>query len=179
MRGLPTRWIALGVGVLIVAVAVAFATQVGDDPTVNEPSPLLGKDAPDVSLPAFDGSGDVSLESLEGRAVIVNFWNSWCIPCREEEPLLKDFYEAHADDPDVVLLGILRDDSLGTARRYAEERDMRWTLVDDPGGEAALAFGTRGQPETFAISTDGVIVGSQLGPVRSVDDLETLLAAAR
>lgn len=175
---MSTRGLALGVGVVIVAVAIAFATQVGDDPTVNEPSRLLGKDAPQVTLPALDGSGDVSIETLRGRAVIVNFWNSWCIPCREEEPDLKEFYAAHADDPDFVMLGILRDDSPDSARRWADERSMDWMLVDDPGGEAALAYGTRGQPETYAISPDGVVVGSQLGPV-TVDDLETMLAAAR
>lgn len=178
---MSARWIAVVVGVVLIAVVSVFATQVGGDPaSENQPSPLLGKDAPPFRLPPLDGSGDeVSLDALRGKSVIVNFWNSWCIPCREEEPHLKGFYSAHADDPDVVMVGILRDDTVDAARRWADERGLDWTLVDDPGGSAALAYGTRGQPETYAISPDGVVVGSQLGPVRSTDDLEAMLAAAR
>jgi len=177
---MSTRWVALAVGVVLVAVVAVFATQIGGDPSSeNQPSPLLGQDAPPFTLPLLDGAGpDVSLDALRGRAVIINFWNSWCIPCREEEPDLKEFYADHAEDPDVVMVGILRDDTVSAGRRWAEDREMAWTLVDDPGGRTALAYGTRGQPETYAVSTDGVVVGSQLGPVTR-DDLETLLAAAR
>jgi hypothetical protein len=76
------------------------------------------------------------------------------------------------------MIGVLRDDTHESGQSWARERGLDWILVTDPGGKAALDFATRGQPETFAISTDGVVVGSQMGPV-TVDNLETLLAAAR
>jgi cytochrome c biogenesis protein CcmG/thiol:disulfide interchange protein DsbE len=108
----------------------------------------------------------------------VNFWNSWCTPCQQELPALKTFQQEHAADPSVAFIGILRDDTLSAARAYASATGMTWTLVDDPGSNLSLAFGTRGQPETFAISPGGLIVGSEIGPV-SVKNLDTMLAAAR
>jgi hypothetical protein len=78
----------------------------------------------------------------------------------------------------VSFVGILRDDTVSAARAYASATGMTWTLIDDPGSNLSLAFGTRGQPETFAISPSGLIVGSEIGPA-SVKNLDTLLAAAR
>jgi len=175
-RHTPTRWIALGVGAAVVALCVVLALQVSADDPQNEPSPLLGKTAPEFDLPQLQGDGSVSLTSLAGRPVIVNFWNSWCLPCREELPVLKEFQSRH--DQDAVLVGILRDDDTGAARAYAKAEGMDWVLLDDPKGAAALAYGTRGQPETYAISADGTVVASQLGPV-STEALETMLAAAK
>jgi hypothetical protein len=72
----------------------------------------------------------------------------------------------------------VRDDTKAATERWINKHGDDWTIATDPGGKAALAFATRGQPETFAISPDGVIVGYQFGP-SSVDDLEQLLSAAR
>lgn len=174
----PLRWVALAVGVVVAALGVVLAIQVDDDQLQAQPrSELLGDPAPAFSLTTLDGE-PVSLESLRGRAVIVNFWNSWCIPCREEEPALAEFHERHVDEADVVLLGIVRDDTEEAVRAAVGERALDWPIALDPGSRAALDFGTRGQPETFAISPDGVIVGTQYGPA-TIDDFETLLDAAR
>lgn len=174
----PARWIAVGIGVVIVAFSVVLATQVGNDPRADaKKSQLAGRDAPEFEVTTLDGQ-TVTETDLAGKATIVNFWNTWCIPCREEAPALTKFYERHADDPDFVMLGIVRDDTRAAVERWVRNRGDEWTIVTDPGGNAALAFGTRGQPETFAISPDGLVVGYQFGP-SSVADLETLLAAAR
>ena len=84
----------------------------------------------------------------------------------------------HANDSDFAFVGIVRDDTGNAARGYAVAEDMGWLLAMDPGGDAALAFGTRGQPETFSITPDGVVAGALIGPA-SDRSLETLLAAAR
>jgi cytochrome c biogenesis protein CcmG, thiol:disulfide interchange protein DsbE len=174
----PARWVALAVGCVVAALSVVLAVQVGDDQRQRRPrSELLGDPAPAFDLPTLGGDPVTNAE-LRGRAVIVNFWNSWCIPCRQEEPALKELHRRHSGEADFTLLGIVRDDSTRAARGAVTDRDIEWTMALDPGSRAALDFGTRGQPETYAISPDGVIVGTQFGPA-TVENLETLLAAAR
>jgi cytochrome c biogenesis protein CcmG/thiol:disulfide interchange protein DsbE len=174
----PARWIALAVALVVAAFSVVLATQVGDDPRADTTrSALVGKAVPDFSARALDGER-VSSASLAGKAVIVNFWNTWCTPCNEELPALKEFYKQHADDPDFAMVGIVRDDTKSAVEADVADEKLRWTIAMDPGSKAALAFGTRGQPETFAISPDGVVVGAQIG-ASTVRYLEQLLAAAR
>lgn len=187
----PLRWLALGVAVVVAAFGVALATQVGSDPTFTGGA-ILGRRAPGFDLPVLDLNADpngaaavavddverVNLEALDGQAVIVNFWNSWCIPCREEAPALVEFWDRHRNDGDVAMVGIVRDESPAAAREGAIRDGFEWTVATDPGGRAAIAYGTTGQPETFAISPGGVVTGKQLSQV-SVDDLEALLASAR
>jgi cytochrome c biogenesis protein CcmG/thiol:disulfide interchange protein DsbE len=137
----------------------------------------LGDPVPAFSVKTLDGAA-FTQRDLAGRAVIVNFWNTWCQPCQEELPALKAFYERHANEPDFVMLGIVRSDTEGAARAYVEQEGMGWVIATDPDAVAALAFGTRGQPETYAITPDGLIVASQYAPAR-VKDLETMLELAR
>lgn len=174
----PARWIAGGVAVVLVALAVVFASQIGSDPRADaNKSQLAGKDVPKFRVTTLDGT-TLTRADLAGKATIVNFWNTWCPPCREEAPALQEFYAKHADDPDFQMIGIVRDDSRAQVERWVKNRGDGWMIAMDPGGDAALAFGTRGQPETFAISPDGLIVGYQFGAA-SVADLDTLLSAAR
>ena len=174
----PARWIALAVVVVLVAFSVVLATQVGNDPRADsKKSHLNGRPAPKFTVETLDGER-LTNRDLAGKAVIVNFWNSWCPPCQQEHPALTEFYARHNDDPNFALVGIVRDDTKRATERWVKKHGDDWTIVTDPGGKASLAFGTRGQPETFAISPDGVIVGYQFGP-SSVDDLEQLLSAAR
>jgi cytochrome c biogenesis protein CcmG/thiol:disulfide interchange protein DsbE len=174
----PARWLALAVGVVVAALGVVLATQVGTDPRADsQTSRLVGKAAPSFTIRTLDGQ-TVSSQTLAGKTVLVNFWNSWCIPCQQELPALREFQQRHASDSSVVLLGIVRDDTQDAARRYAAAEGMSWLLSMDPGSSLSLAFGTRGQPETYAISPNGMIVGSEFGPV-SVRTLDVFLAAAR
>jgi cytochrome c biogenesis protein CcmG, thiol:disulfide interchange protein DsbE len=174
----PARWVALGVAIVVAAFGIVLATQVSTDPTAAATkSELVGKPAPDYSLTTFDGR-EVSASSLSGKAVIVNFWNSWCTPCQRELPELKAFYAQHAGEADFAMVGIVRDDTREAAQGYAISEGMRWLLTPDPSGDAALAFGTRGQPETYAISPDGVVAGALIGPA-TTHSLDTMLAAAR
>jgi cytochrome c biogenesis protein CcmG, thiol:disulfide interchange protein DsbE len=179
VSGHRVRWIAVAVAGVVTVLAVVLALQLGDDERQTNPrSELLGKAAPNFELVAADGS-PITLADLAGKAVIVNFWNSWCPPCKDEEPFLQEFYAQHADDPDFAMVGIIRDDPEAEARSYASETGLDWMIAADPDGQAALDFGTRGQPETFAISPDGIVAANQIGPVGGVDDLETMLGAAR
>jgi cytochrome c biogenesis protein CcmG, thiol:disulfide interchange protein DsbE len=172
------RWIALTVALVVAVIGVVLATQVGTDPRADTTtSQLVGKPAPELRLHDLEGN-PVDASTLAGKAVIVNFWNSWCVPCQQELPALKSFAARHRDDPDVAIVGIVRDDTQRAAGQYAKAEGIDWIIAIDPGSRAALDFGTRGQPETFAISTDGVVAGAQIGPA-SASSLEQMLAAAR
>ena len=162
----PFRWVALGVGVAVAIFAVVLAVNVGTDPRAEyNTSVLLGKPAPNFELTRFDGS-KVTLADLAGKTVIVNFWNSWCLPCREELPALQGWYGAHSGDDSVVMVGIPRDDSAARIRDAARADSMGWAVENDRGAEAAtLAYATRGQPESFVINPNGIVVGSILGPM--------------
>ena len=120
----------------------------------------------------------MTLAGLAGKSVVVNFWNTWCIPCRQELPALKEFYRTHANDSDFVMIGIVRDDTTPEVRRYVRQEKIGWVVALDPGSKAALDFGTRGQPETFVLAPDGQMVGFQWGP-STVAGLEAMLATAR
>lgn len=175
----PFRWIALAVGIAVAAFAVVLAVNVSTDPRADfNTSRLLGKPAPPFTLTDFDGTR-IRSSDLAGKTVIVNFWNSWCTPCEEELPALQQWYAAHRNDADVVMIGIPRDDIDGAIRTAAREDHMDWAVANDRGAEAAtIDFATRGQPETFAISPDGVVIASVIGPVR-VRDLDRMAAYGR
>jgi cytochrome c biogenesis protein CcmG/thiol:disulfide interchange protein DsbE len=174
----PARIAALAVALVVIVFGIVLALNVGSDPQADaKQSHLVGKAAPDFDLPNLSG-GRVKLADIAGKSAIVNFWNSWCIPCQEEEPLLQQFYAAHEGDPDFVMIGIVRDDQTGAVRAYVKKHDVGWTVALDPGSVAALDFGTRGQPETYAISPSGVVAAAKIGPM-AAGELDTFLAAAR
>jgi cytochrome c biogenesis protein CcmG/thiol:disulfide interchange protein DsbE len=170
------RWIALGVAAVIVALGMVLAVQHRTEPStprlVQQHEP-----APDFELTALDDT-PVSSRALRGKTYVVNFWNSWCIPCRQEEPTLKAFYDAHRDEPDVAMVGIVRDDEESPVRSYVASNDIEWPIAFDPDGRAALDFGTTGQPETYVISPSGVAACGSLGPVTTAE-LEAWLRIVR
>lgn len=174
----PARFAALAVALVVVVFGVVLALNVGSDPQEDaRQSKLVGKAAPAFDLPNLAG-GRVSLADIAGKSAIVNFWNSWCTPCRDEEPALKQFYAEHKDDPDFAMVGIVRDDTTGAVKAYVKEQGVGWTVALDPGSVAALDYGTRGQPETYAISPSGVVAAAKYGKM-SPRLLELFLAAAR
>jgi cytochrome c biogenesis protein CcmG, thiol:disulfide interchange protein DsbE len=170
------RWIALTVAVVLVGFGVVLAvqhrTEVSVPRLVQEHKP-----APSFSLTTLD-SKPISSQSLAGKTYVVNFWNSWCIPCQQEEPALQTFYAAHHDDPDFAMLGIVRDDTSSPIRDYVAANAIKWPVAFDPSGGTELGFGTTGQPETYVISPTGVAACGGLGPVSDAD-LEAWLQIVR
>jgi thiol-disulfide isomerase/thioredoxin len=163
----PLRRVALAVGIVVVAFAALLAVNVDTDPRASlNTTALLGKAAPPFTVTRFDGT-KVTTADVAGKTVVVNFWNTWCEPCRQELPALQRWYAEHGNEADVVMLGIPRDEpSRKDLRDEVRRAQMGWAVQDDRGARAAnLAFGTRGQPETFVISPNGVVVGSAFGPV--------------
>jgi cytochrome c biogenesis protein CcmG/thiol:disulfide interchange protein DsbE len=174
----PARWVAGGVGLVVVGLAVVLALNVGTDPRADATrSRLVGRPVPALTLPTLDGK-QFDTTALAGKTVIVNFWNSWCQPCRQELPALLQYHAQHANDPDLVMIGIVRDDTTDAARAAVQTDKIGWTVALDPGSKAALAFATRGQPETYVVGPDGVIAASLYGPT-TVGNLDQMVAAAR
>lgn len=157
------RWAAIGVVALSVALAVIFTTRFGEDPNLV-PSPLLGQPAPPLALPMLDGSGTFNPATLRDKVVVVNFFASWCIPCRDEQPDLAAAADAFADR-EVVIIEIAYQDQADTALDFLDEygRSESAIYLADPGGRAAIAYGVFGIPETFFVATDGTVVGKAIG----------------
>jgi cytochrome c biogenesis protein CcmG, thiol:disulfide interchange protein DsbE len=127
--------------------------------------------APAFSLPRLDADGELSLASLRGKQVIVNFWASWCAPCEDEAPLLEAAWREHRDEG-LVVVGIDYDDFRTDARRFAKRNGMTYPLVYDRGGDMAEKYGLKGVPETFFIDREGRLVGEPVvGGIDARDEL--------
>ncbi len=171
------RWVTVGVAAFVVFLGALFAIVVGKDPSQSHAS-MLDKVAPALELPSLEGGKPVTTTALRSRTVVVNFWNTWCIPCRQEHDALAEFYDRHRDEPDFEMIGIVRDDDEAAVRDYVAREKVGWTIVLDPKGDAAIAYGTTGQPETYVIGPDGIVHAQLFGPA-TVRDLEAMLARAR
>lgn len=148
--------------------AVIFSTRFGRDPGLV-PSPLLGQPAPILSLPLLDGTGDFDLASLRGRVVVVNFFASWCLPCRDEQDDLSAAADAFAERR-VTVVEIVYQDTAEAAITFLQETAISDEAVYlmDPGGRAAISFGVFGIPETFFIDADGTVVGKAIGATNAL-----------
>jgi cytochrome c biogenesis protein CcmG/thiol:disulfide interchange protein DsbE len=137
--------------------------------------------APDFTLERLDGEGALSLDDLAGKAVVVNFWASWCIPCKDEAPVLQETYEQYRDRG-LVVLGIDAQDFREDARRFAKRFGLTYPLVYDGKGSTLGKWGVTGFPETFFVDRSGNLVGERIaGPVdveRNRDAYERGIALA-
>lgn len=127
-----------------------------------------GTRLPGFELSRLDEEGVLTEEDLAGTPVVINFWASYCIPCREEAKLLQDTYERYRDDG-VVFLGVNYKDSSVAAREFMEEYGMTYPVVSDSNEDLAEELGVKGIPETFFIDADGAFVGNVSGPRQAVE----------
>jgi cytochrome c biogenesis protein CcmG, thiol:disulfide interchange protein DsbE len=137
-------------------------------------SPLLGRQAPPMVITTFAGER-VALADLRGQAVVVNFWASWCAPCRVEAPLMAQAAREQAGQ--VAYVGVNIMDTEEGARRFITEYGIDYPNGLDPNNYWARQFGVSGVPATFFIDADGVIREAALGPILSPTQLARHLAA--
>jgi cytochrome c biogenesis protein CcmG, thiol:disulfide interchange protein DsbE len=146
---------------VVLAGYFALALTSGRDPSLL-PSALIDKPAPDFVLAGFDGTEGLSRDSLKGKVAVVNFFASWCVPCRAEEPLLMRL----ANQEHVPLYGIAYKDKPAATKQYLDQLGDPYRRVGlDESGTTAINFGVYGVPETYLIDKQGHIRFRYVGPL--------------
>ena len=125
----------------------------------------VGQTAPALSGTTLDGK-TLSLADLRGKPVLINFWASWCGPCREEFPLFRTFSAAH---PDLVIVGVVFQDTAAKARDFASSFGVTWTSLIDPDGAMAASYRMAFPPQSFFIDRNGVVSSRQAGELTEPD----------
>jgi cytochrome c biogenesis protein CcmG/thiol:disulfide interchange protein DsbE len=151
---------------IVAIIAVSLATS-GTPASPSDPAAAAGATntaAPGFTLPALGQSGQqVSLSQYQGKAVIINFWASWCAPCQQETPLLASWYKQQHGH--VVLLGLDENDTTANALKFAQAKGVSYPIGFDPQVKVALAYNVDGLPQTFFLNAQHRIVDHVLGAV--------------
>lgn len=161
-------------GFLVAVLAVLAVAALREEPVRS--APLVGQPAPDFEIPLFAG-GTLRLSQLTGQVVVLNFWASWCIPCREEAPLLEWAWRRYRE-AGVVVVGVNLWDTDRDARAFLQEFGQTFPTGPDASGRSAIAYGVTGIPETFLIDRAGVIRWTWKGTLTKeliVQAIETLI----
>src|SRR5215212_692427 len=120
--------------------------------------------APEVDLPKLSGKGNASLADYRGHVVVLNFWASWCDPCRAESPLLQRWHE-RLDKRGATVLGVDVQDVSGDARDFVAKYGLTYPMLRDGPGDVRDEYGILGLPETFVIDPRGRVAAVARGPV--------------
>lgn len=170
------RRVLSAVAVVAVAVGGYFAFRPAD-PSRNPRVAAVGSTAPRFSTFSLTGESVRLADVLEDGPVVLNFWASWCVPCRDEFPMLA---RVHGRDG-VTVLGVIFRDSAEDARQFMKSQGATWPGLLDPQSRIADAYDVHqrpGIPVTYVIGRDGVVRGKHFGPLTQAD-LDRLLAAVR
>jgi cytochrome c biogenesis protein CcmG/thiol:disulfide interchange protein DsbE len=163
----PIFFIALGMAVVLaVFVGVLATRKPAQDRIAN--SPLVGQVAPPVRGTSLTSGQHFDLDELRGEWVVVNFFATWCVPCRVEHPELLSFSRRHAQAGDAAVVSVVFDDDVNEVRQYFKDNDSTWPVIDGSGTGVILDYAVAAVPESFIISPTGYVVAKVTGGVTSV-----------
>jgi len=140
------------------------------------PSALINTKAPSLALPALKGSGLPALDdaAIKGKVTLVNVFASWCVPCRQEHPMLKEM----SKDKRLNVVGINYKDKSENALRFLGELGNPYAAIGtDPNGKAAIDWGVYGIPETYLVDRHGTVVYKKVGPIDAVTYARDIIPA--
>ena len=164
-RGHAALISAIAVGVVIALLWLVLSnSKPATDRAVS--SPLIGRVAPAIQATALDGV-PFDLDRLRGQWVVVNFFATWCVPCRNEHPELLSFNQRHERAGDAAVVSVVFDDQTDTVREFFEANGGDWAVVVGNEGQIALDYGVSGVPESFLVDPAGVVRYKLVGGVTS------------
>jgi len=149
--------VIVGVGLLALLAFALFSPSGG--------RPQQGQPTPDFTLVLFDGS-EISPGDLRGQIVVLNFWASWCTPCRREAPALQAVWETY-EGQGIVFLGVSYKDAEDASRAFVEEFGITYPNGTDSRGRIGRLYGVTGVPETFIIDAQGKVAWFHMGEVEA------------
>ena len=159
-----------GIAILVLAILISLftiflATGLSNRTSVTGRSgeQLIGEKSPEFLAAAIDGDS-VSLSNYLGSPIVLNFWASWCPPCRDETPHFEKMWRLYRQKG-VVLIGINVQDTVADADRYIKEFDVTFTNAIDKDGKIMVDYGVTGLPVTFFINREGIIIGRWVGSI--------------
>jgi cytochrome c biogenesis protein CcmG, thiol:disulfide interchange protein DsbE len=168
------RIVLQAAAVLVVALLLAL---LGWQVFRTDQKPNVGHAAPLFTLPHLGSDAELSLASLRGKAVVLNFWASWCNPCKGEAPLLEEAWKRYKDEG-VVVLGVDAQDFEVDAQRFVDNAGITYPIVRDKHGSTLGHYGVTGFPETWFIDARGRIVGDHIVGPLTEEELEKNIKAA-
>ena len=153
------HWGITSIGILLLAALwIAWSAVPGGGTTSCKiPAPMEGFLAPDFELITLNGE-TLSLSDFRGKVVLVNFWASWCPPCRSEMPAMQEIYQQYGPD-DFVILAVnnTQADNLADIQNFVDERGLTFPILLDNTGQVSAAYQVRSLPTSFFIDREGII----------------------
>jgi cytochrome c biogenesis protein CcmG, thiol:disulfide interchange protein DsbE len=144
----------------------------------QEHAPAVGSAAPAFTLARLEGTGTISLASLRGDAVVLNFWASWCGPCKSEATVLQREW-ARYHDQGVIFVGVDYHDLAPDARKFIRAHGLTFPMLEDGSGKVTGSYGISQVPETYVLDRTGKIVAHLAGPITAPAFAAKFLAALK